>query len=168
MRQWGCLGLVWGIVLGLLLVVLLVFITRPPEMPASPPLPTIPSDTVIFISENTLSQQAAATLAQPAVVDTAENGVIQVTTPVQVGAWQPVVQVEILLSMEGPAVVSRLRWARLGFLTVPASWLPDRLQEEAAQLGPTIQAQTPPDFSLVGLTTSHDGLEFQLKWTGSR
>jgi hypothetical protein len=104
---------------------------------------------VILFQRGTLSQQAAATLSQPAVVDAAENGVIQVTTPVQVGAWQrgsggnfaghgrtgsgqP-----IALGQTGLSDCARL-------------WLPGSLQEEAAQLGPTIQAQTPPDFSLVG------------------
>jgi hypothetical protein len=167
MRRWGCLGLVWGTLAGLALVGLLVFITRPPAIPAASPPPTIPPDAVIYVSERTISRLAADAIQEPVTVNFEKNGVMQVTTAVPVRRWKPVVQAEILLSLQGARVVSQLRWVKMGFLTVPATWLPDNLQEKARLIGPAIKAQVPPDFSLVGLISRSDGLEFQVKWIGS-
>ena len=70
--------------------------------------------------------------------------------------------------MEGAELTSRLRWVQLGFLTIPAAWLPQEARETVTMVGQAIQNQTPPDFVLLGITTTPDGIEFKLKWVGQK
>ena len=123
-------------------------------------------DATIFISEYSLSRIASEAINQPAVVDFDPNGQMRLTTRVPVGRFEPTTQVAIQLEMEGPEVVSRLRWVKMSFLTVPATWLPNSALESVAIVGQTIEAQTPPDFTLVGLNTTPNGINFHLKWIG--
>jgi hypothetical protein len=84
--------------------------------------------------------------------------------PVEVSGLKPVVQLGLTLQSQGMTVVSRLHWLKFGFLKIPAGWLPSRLVDMGHLLGETITRQLPPDFTLVGLTTSTDGLTFQLNY----
>ncbi len=166
MKQWGCAGLIAGGIIGLLLLFLLILVTRPVAPPDITHPPTIPPDATIFVSERSLSRIATRSAGQAATIDFNPNGQMQVTTRLKIRGFEPVVTVGLLLEMQGTEVVSRLQWVKMGFLTVPAVLLPGSAHNMAAIVGQTIAAQTPPDFILVGLTTSIDGLTFQLKWAG--
>jgi hypothetical protein len=167
MKKWGCLGFTAGSVIGLLVAGLIFLLTQsapPPPIAGAPP--GIPPDVTVFLSERSVSRMAAESLKQPAVVDFDANGQMQVVTRVNIGRFEPVVRVGVLLEMQGTEVVSQLDWVKLGFLTIPAAWLPPRAHDTAALAGQTITHQMPPDFRLVGLTTGPDGLSFRLKWVG--
>ncbi len=167
MKEWGCLGSIAGALIGLLIVVflLLLFQSVPPP-PATIQPATIAPDITIFLSEQSLSRMASETIKRPTAVNFDVNGQMQVTTQANIFGLKPVVHVGLLLEMQGTEVVSQLRWVRFGFLTVPAGWLPQGVTEMVTVLGQTIKAQTPPDFTLIGLTTTPDGVNFQLKWVG--
>jgi len=163
MRPWGCFGLALGSLIGLLILIFILLLARP-AIPVAAPPPIIPADVTLFVSEQTVSRFASQTLQKPTVVDFEANGQMLVTTRTPLGGVEPVMQAGLLLELQGTEVVSQLYWARLGFLTIPANWLPPEQVEAAALVGRTINNQIPPDFSLVGLTTSADGVTFQLKW----
>jgi hypothetical protein len=166
MRSWGCFGLALGSLIGLLILVFILLLSRPVTPVPAPPPPIIPADVTLFVSEQTVSRLASQTLQRPTVVDFESNGQMLVTTRTRLGGVEPVMQAGLLLELQGTEVVSELYWARLGFLTIPANWLPPEQVEAAALVGQTINNQIPPDFSLVGLATSADGVTFQLKWVG--
>jgi hypothetical protein len=109
---------------------------------------------------------ASQALNRTAQIDFDTNGQMEVTTRSPVGRIEPVVQVGLQLELQGTEVVSQLRWVQLGFLTIPARWLPQAAFETASLIGQTIKNQTPPDFALVGLETTQEGINFQLKWIG--
>ena len=164
--RWGCIGLSVGGVMGLLLLTVLVLITRPVPPPTVQLPPSVPPDATIFVSEDTVSRLASETLVQPVLVDCESGGQMHVSTRMQVGRFEPLVRATILLEMQGADVASDLLWVKLGFFTVPARWLPQDVATAVGIIGQTIRAQTPPDFVLVDLTTTENGIEFRLKWVG--
>ena len=164
--RWGCIGLTVGGIIGLLLLGILVLITRPTPPPAVVLPPTVPPDATIFVSENMVSHLASESLAQPVLIDFEPNGQMHVSVRTQVGRFEPLVTATILLEMQGADIASDLLWIKIGFLTLPARWLPPDITTAVDIIGQTIQAQTPPDFVLVGLDTTTDGAEFRLKWVG--
>jgi hypothetical protein len=162
----GCYGLILGGLAGLLGAILLVLLLRPVPPPPRIQPPEIPPDVTVFLSEETLSRMASETLQRPTVVDFEPNGRMKIITPVEISGLKPLITVGLVVEMQGTAVVSQLDWARVGFLAVPAQWLPQSLAEASSGVGQIIRDQTPPDFVLVGLTTDSDGIIFRLKWTG--
>jgi hypothetical protein len=155
-----------GSLIGLLLLIFVLLLARPAIPVSPPPPPIIPADITLFVSEQTVSRFASQTLEKPTVINFEPDGQMLVTTRTALGGFEPVMQVGLLLELQGTEVVSQLYWARLGFLTIPASWLPPEPVRAAALVGQTINDQIPPDFTIVGLTTSADGVTFQLKWVG--
>ena len=166
MRNWGLLGLTFGLLSGGLIAMLLMALAQPlPLSPAVSP-PAIPPDVSVFVSEQTLSRLASEQMNRPVMIDFDEFGQMRVTIRTPMGRLNPVVEAEIILEMQGSDVVSELRWVRLGYLTIPARWFPPQLTELTALIGQTVETQTPPNFSLVGLTTTPTGLYVDLKWVG--
>jgi hypothetical protein len=84
------------------------------------------------------------------------------TTAIKVAGLEPAADVGLSLQQQGNTVTSQLHWLRLGFLSLPARWLPQDIVELGTQVGPQIAAQLPPQFMLVGLTTTTDGISLQL------
>lgn len=168
MKKWGLLGLIAGAVVGLVLLGLLWWFIQPATPAPAVQPPSIPPDATIFISESTLSRLASDSLDAPAAIDFSDSGQVQVSTRTAVLGLEPVVHVNLNLALEGTAVTSRLQSVRLGFLTVPGDWLPQDAHQMAASVGQAIETQTPPEFSLVGLSTTPNGVTVQLKWTGQR
>ncbi len=166
-QQWVLVGLLFGLSIGLLMaMVLLLLLTRPAPPPLASPPNGFPADATIFVSEESLSRIASQVIGQPVKVDFEPNGRVFVSTRTGIGPFEPVVKVELLLQMEGTNVASYLRAVKVGFLTIPARWLPDDIQQTTAIIGESIKAQTPPDFTLVGVNTTSDGLVFLLTWVG--
>lgn len=168
MKRWGLLGLLAGTVIGLGLLGLLVWFIQPPAPASSTQQAAILPDATIFISEHTLSRLASDSLGAPATIDFAPNGQVRVSARTPMLGLEPVAHVNLHLSLEGARIVSRLQSVRLGFLTIPGDWLPRDIRQMATTVGRAIEARTPPDFSLVGLSTAPGGVTFQLKWTGQR
>jgi hypothetical protein len=160
------LGLGLGGLVGLLLVFSLLSLIRPVIPPAVVQTNPITPDVTIFVSEQSLSRFASAALKSPVVIDFEPEGQMRVTARTQMAGFEPVVQMGLLLELQGTEVTSRLYWVQLGFLALPASWLPPEVGETAALVGQTINAQMPPEFTLVGLATDSQGITFQLKWVG--
>ena len=166
-QQWTLVGLLFGLSMGLLMAMLLaLLLTRPALPPPGSPPNGFPADATIFISEESLSRFASELIGRPVEIDFEPAGRVFVTAHTSMGSFEPVVQAELLLQMEGTSVASYLRAVKLGFLTIPARWLPDDIQQTAAIIGQSIKAQTPPDFTLVGINTTPDGLVFMLTWIG--
>lgn len=166
MRHLGSFGLILGGLTGLLVVMVLAILLRPIPPPEKIQPPTISPDITIFLSEEGLSRRASKILDRPTVIDFDLNGQMQVTTPAKVGWFEPVIHFGLVLEMQGTDVVSELDWFRLAFLTIPARWLPQTLSEGSELVGQIIKNQTPPNFILIGLATTTDGITFQLKWVG--
>jgi hypothetical protein len=167
MKTWGCFGLILGGLMGLLLILAVVLILRiTPPPPNTPQSATVAPDVTIFMSERSLSRIASETMARPVVIDFDSDGQMQVTTRTKIGRLEPVVHIGLLVNMQGTEVVSQLRWVRLGFLTIPERWLPRDARQTVTLVGQAIQNQSPPDFILLGLETTADGINFQLKWVG--
>lgn len=166
MKYLGYFGLILGGLTGLLLVIVAAILLRSVPPPASVQPPPISPDITIFLSEQSLSRMASEILERPTVINFDVNGQMQVTTRTKVGWAEPVINMGLLLEMQGTDLVSELDWLRLGFLTIPARWLPQAVGENSAMVGQIIKNQTPPDYILTGLTTSADGVTFQLKWIG--
>jgi hypothetical protein len=166
MNRWGCFGLLLGVLIGLLVAILILVLTRPAAPPVAVQPPAIAPDVTVFISEQSLSRMASQILNRTTVIDFETNGQMEVTTRSPLGRIEPVMQVGLQIELQGTEVVSQLRWVQLSFLTIPARWLPQSASEMASLIGQTIKNQTPPDFALVGLETTQDGINFQLKWVG--
>lgn len=162
MSRWGCIGLGAGTLLGVLLLVLLVSAIRP-EMPAitEQPAATAP-DLMLFLSEQSVSRFASQALGKPATINFESGGQMILTTSVNIAGLEPVADVGLSLQLQGSTVVSQLHWLQVGFLRLPARWLPSEIVEMGAQVGPQMAVQLPPQFTLVGLTTTGDGLNLQL------
>jgi hypothetical protein len=166
MRQLGWFAFAVGVMVGLLGAIICAITLRLAPAPVIIQTPTIPPDITVFISERSLSRLASETLQRPAVVDFDSNGEMIVTTRLDLGWLRPVVNFNLSLGMQSSQVVSELHRVNVGFLTIPARWLPDVLAQGSAMVGQIIQNQTPPNFVLVGLITSPEGVTFQLKWVG--
>ena len=164
--RWGCIGLFLGGIIGVLLLSIVILITRPVPPPTVAVPPSVPPDATIFVSENMVSRLASETVAQPVLIDFEPNGQMHVSMRAQAGRFRPLIRATILLQMQGSDVTSELLWVKLGFLTLPARWLPQDISTAVGIIGQTIRAQTPPDFVLVGLDTTDNGAEFRLKWVG--
>ncbi|MEW5958901.1 MAG: hypothetical protein AB1801_14305 [Chloroflexota bacterium] len=162
----GCFSLAVGGLLGLLLAVLfLVFLGQQAAAPAvtSPPAPA--ADVTLFLAEDTLSRLASAARRQPVEVDFKPNSQLEVVMPIRLLGLEPLVRLGLSLQRGESGAVSQLHWARLGLLKLPVDWLPAEALAAGPLLGDTITSQIPPDFTLVGLTTTADGLNFYLNWT---
>ncbi len=170
MKQEGCLGLMLGSVLGALFCMLAtLFLLRPvPPPPSVVQSSAITPDITIFISEQSLSRLASKNLGRDTLIDFDPNGQMKIITQVEAGSLQPVIQLGLLLDMQGTEMVSQLRWVKIGFLAIPARWLPVEARDLTVIAGQAIQSQIPPDFALIGLKTTANGLNFQLKWLGNR
>lgn len=163
--QLGCFGLILGGLLGLLLaVIFLLLLAAWADSPLLAQPVTAPAEVSLFLSEQTVSRLAAQTLEQPVLVDFEPGGRVAVTMPVEIGGLKPVVQLGLTLESRGAAVVSQLHWLKIGFLKIPAGGLPPELADLGARIGQAITRQLPPGFSLVGLTTTADGLTFHLNY----
>jgi hypothetical protein len=162
----GCFGLILGSLLGLLLAALFfIFLGRQATAPAASPAVTPTADVSLYLSEQILTRLAAETLEQPVAIDFEPGGQLEVTLPVELMGLEPVVRLGLSLERQGSGVISQLHWARLGLIKIPADWLPPEAVDAATLLGATITQQIPPEFRLVGLSTTPDGLTFQLAWT---
>jgi hypothetical protein len=167
MNRWGCFGLILGCLVGLLTVILFFVWARQVASPALvQPATLADPDVTLFLSERSLSRFASDTLKSPALVDLGSDGQMEITTRIKIGGVNPVVRLGLSLEMRGTEVVSQLHWARLGFLKIPASWLPQRIVEMGALPGEIITQQAPPEFEVAGLNTTPEGIEFQLRWVG--
>jgi hypothetical protein len=156
-----------GSLIGLLGAILLALLLRLSAASSiTVQTPTIAPDVTIFLSERSISRLASEALQRSARVDFDSDGQIQVSTRLKIGWLNPVVHFGVLLEMQGPNAVSQLQWIKIGFVTIPARWLPQTMVESSAIIGQLMQDQTPPDFRLVGLNTSPSGVTFQLKWVG--
>ncbi len=166
MIRWEYLGLALGGAIGLLLAVLLLLGVRPATPPplAQPAPPG--ADVTLFFSEQSLSRVASTTLAGPAAVDCEPDGQMRVMTRLPVAGLRPVVQLGLSVDRQGTTVISQLQWAQVGFLRLPVSWLPPEIILAGALPGQVVTQQIPPQFTLVGLATTADGITVQLNWTG--
>lgn len=168
MKRWGCFGLTLGGMIGLLLVLLFFVWAR--QLAASSqeiqPVSVDRPDVTLFLSERSLSHFAAEALEIPTVVDLKPGGQIEITTRIQWGWLRPVVRLGLSLGIQGTDVMSQLDWVQMGFLKIPASWLPQSVIRLGAMPGETITRQAPPEFEVVGLATTPAGVEVQLNWVG--
>lgn len=166
MNRWGCLGLLIGGLSGLGLVVILLWTIQPAPLSPSRPPAGLPADVSVFLSEHSLSRIASQRAGRPVELDFAPGGQMQISTQVELNRFQPVLQADLLLEMQGTEIVSPLRAVRMNFLTIPADWLPSRVATTTAFIGQAMQQQTPPGFVVVGLETTANGISFDLKWIG--
>ena len=166
MNRWGCLGLFLGGLAGLLLVVLLLILVQPATPVIAVPAIPISSDATVFLSERAVSQFVSEARQSPAAVDFEVGGQMKVTTRLETGGLKPVVELGLSLEMQGSEVVSRLHWVQMGWLKIPAHWLPPEIIETGTLPGQMITQSLPPYATLVGLTTMADGINFQVNLTG--
>jgi hypothetical protein len=159
----GCFGFILGGLLGPLVAVsLLIWLAGQAVTPtlAQPVAP--PADVTLFFSEQTASRLASAGAPEPVTVDFEPGGRVIVTGPVDLGGLKPVARMGLSLEQQEGRLVSQLHWLELGFLKIPADWLPSSLVELGSRPGEAISQELPPAFNLVGLTTTADGLTFYL------
>ncbi len=165
MNRGGCFGLVLGGLAGLLVAMLLLVATRQAASPVvEPSLPSAPADVTLFLSGPSLSRFASASRKSPTLVEFAPGGQMEITTQIDMGGVRPVVSSGFSLEVQAAGVVSRLEWVKLGFIKFPAGWLPQEIVQLGATPGEVITRQLPPEFKLMGLTTTPDGIQFQLNW----
>ncbi|MBE7470792.1 MAG: hypothetical protein DPW09_15375 [Anaerolineae bacterium] len=166
MSRWGCIGLLVGSIIGVLLLMGLIRSIQP-AIPAVAVQPAVAApDLTLFLSEESVSRSAAQALAQPAVINFEPGGQVILTTPISIAGWEPVIDLGLSLEQQGNQVVSRLHWAQLGWLRLPARWLPPELVELGTQPGQQLSRQIPPQFNLISLTTAADGITLQVDWVG--
>jgi hypothetical protein len=124
------------------------------------------ADVSLFLSEPLLSCFASEALESPTLIEFDSGGQMEVVTRVTRGRLRPVVRLGLSLAMQDTGVVSQLQWVQMGFLKFPAGWLPQGIIEMGDLPGEIITQQVPPGFEIVGLTTTSEGVEFQLNWVG--
>jgi hypothetical protein len=164
-KKEGCFGLILGGLLGLLAALLLAVAARYLAVPPpSPMIAAAPADVTLFLSERSLSRLAANALQQPALIESAPGGRLTVTTPFEVGSLKLTAHLGLTLTLDNNQVISRLDWVRVGFITLPAAWLPAEIIRLGATPGEIITQQIPQGFTLAGLTTNTDGINFQFNW----
>lgn len=166
MNRPGCLWATIGAVVGFLILLLALRLIQAATLPAVEPPAAVAPDITVFLSEQSLSRMASDRLDRPTVLDFDANGQMRVTTRTQFRGLEPVVRLVMIIGMQGSELVSQLHGVEIGFLTIPANWLPEETQTATALIAETIKTQTPPDFMITGLTTSPDGITIQLKWVG--
>jgi hypothetical protein len=165
MNKWGCFGLILGGLVGLLAALLVAVAARDVAAPAPPPaVAAVPADITLFLSERSLSRLAANALNHPALVESAPEGRLEVTTPFEARGLKFTVRLGLTLTVRDGQAISRLDWVKLGFITLPAAWLPAAVTQLGTTPGEIITQQIPQGFSLVGLTTTAAGINFQFKW----
>lgn len=162
MSRWGCIGLLAGSLLGVLLLILLAFLIRPMTPLVTDQPAVLSPDLTLFLSEQSVSRFAAQALGRPAAINFEPGGQMILTTSIKIAGLEPVADVGLSLQRQGNTVTSQLHWLQVGFLSLPARWLPQEIIELGTQAGPQITAQLPPQFMLVGLTTTTDGINLQL------
>lgn len=161
----GCFSLIAGSLLGVLLAVLyFVFLGRQATIPTLAQPATPSADITLFLSEQSLSHLVSETLQKPAAINFEPGGQLEATMPVEMMGLEPIVRVGLSLKRQDADLVSQLHWVKLGLIKLPADWLPAEAVNAGAQLGTTITQQIPPEFTLVGLTTTANGLSFHLVW----
>jgi hypothetical protein len=164
MSRWGCGGLVLGSLLGLLFLSLLIMAIQPTIPPAAVLPPTAAPDVSLFLSERSVSRFASQALEQAALINFEPDGQVILTTQVRIGRLEPVVDLGLSFERQGNSVVSQIYWLQLGFLKIPARWLPPEIVALGARPGQQISQHLPPQFILVGLTTTTDGINLQFDW----
>ncbi|NJN97741.1 MAG: hypothetical protein HC875_28510 [Anaerolineales bacterium] len=166
MRRWGCTGLLAGAIIGVLLLIGLIQSIQP-DIPAVAVQPVVAApDLTLFLSEESVSRSASQALTQPVAINFEPGGQVILTSPVSVAGLEPVVDLGLSLEQQGNQVVSRLHWAQLGWLRLPARWLPPELVELGAVPGQQFTRQLSPQFNLISLTTTADGITLQVDWVG--
>lgn len=166
MSRWGCIGLLAGSLLGVLLLILLAFMIRPVTPVVTDQPAVIEPDLTLFLSEQSVSRFATQALGRPAAINFEPGGQMILTTAIKIAGLEPVADVGLSLQWQGNSVTSQLYWLQIGFLSLPARWLPQEIVELGTQVGPQLAAQLPPQFMLVGLTTTTDGINLQLDLVG--
>jgi hypothetical protein len=166
MSRWGCIGLVVGSLLGALLLVLLAWLVQPTTPVVAVQPASVTPNLTLFLSEQGVSRFASQALGKPAVINFEPGGQAVLTAPVDLGGLEPVVNLGLSLERRGREVVSQLHWLQIGFLRLPANWLPPELVALGAQPGQQLTRQIPAQFSLVSLTTTPDGINLQFAWSG--
>lgn len=166
MSRWGCMGLLLGSLLGLVLLILLVLFVQPATPSVAVPPAAIAPDLSLFLSERSVSRFASQALGEPAAINFEPGGQVILTTRLKTGWLEPVADLGLSLEMQGTEIVSQIHWLQLGFLRIPARWLPSEIVEIGTRPGQQITQQLPPQFSLVGLTTTSEGLNLQFDWKG--
>jgi hypothetical protein len=164
--RWGCIGLLVGSLLGVLLLLLLVFVTRPVTPVVTDQPAVVVPDLTLFLSEQSVGHLATKALGRPAAINFEPSGQMILTTSIKIAGLAPVADVGLSLQRQGNIVISQLHWLQVGFLRLPARWLPQVIVELGTQVGPQIAAQLPSQFRLVGLTTTTDGINLQLDLAG--
>lgn len=165
MSRWGCIGLLAGALLGVLLLILLVSAIRPVTPAITEQPAAITPDLTLFLSEQSVSRFASQTFGRPAAINFEPGGQMILTTSIEVAGLQPVADAGLSLQLQGSTVVSQIHWLQVGFLRLPARWLPPEIVELGTQAGPQMTTQLPSQFTLVGLTTTPDGINLQLNLT---
>lgn len=162
----GCFGFILGGLLGMLAATsLLIWLAGQAVSPTLDQPVAPPADVTLFFSEQTASRLASAGAPEPVTVDFEPGGRVVTTGPLDLGGLKPVARLGLTLELQGDRLVSRLSWLELGFLKLPARWLPPALAALGSGPGEAISREMPPGFSLVGLTTTADGLIFHLDAT---
>jgi hypothetical protein len=162
----GCFGFILGGLLGLLgAASLLIWLAGQAVTPslAQPVAP--PADVTLFFSEQTAGRLASAGAPAPVTIDFEPGGRVLLTLPFDLGGLKPEARLGLTLEQQGNRLVSELHWLELGFLKIPAGWLPPSLGGLGSRPGEAISRELPPEFILVGLTTTADGLTFHLNAT---
>jgi hypothetical protein len=166
MSRWGCVGLLSGSLVGLVLVILLVLAIQPITPSITVPPAAVAPDLTLFLSERSISRFASQALSEPTAINFEPGGQVILTTRLKMGWLEPVVDLGLSLEMQGAEVVSQMHWLQLGFLKIPARWLPPEIVEMGTQPGQRITQQLPPQLTLVGLSTTPDGINLQFDWRG--
>jgi len=165
MNRAGCFGLILGGLAGLLVAILVFVAARQAASTGlTPPATPVPADVSLFLSERSVSRFASTTRQSPTLVEFTPGGQMEITTRIELGPLNPVVDLGLSLEMQGTKLVSRFDWVKVGFLKIPAGWLPQEVTQLGAAPGEAMAQQVPPQFKLVGLTTTTEGIEFQLNW----
>ncbi|MCB0212324.1 MAG: hypothetical protein KDJ52_23485 [Anaerolineae bacterium] len=166
MNRSGKIGLLMGLGIGFVGLLLGLWLLRVTSLPKLSPPAAVAPDVSLFLSEQSISRLASATLQQPIVIDFEENGLMEITTRTEMQGLDPVVKLVMTVELQGSEVVSQLRWVELGFLIIPQRWLTPKMQNATTLIGQTINQQTPPDFMITNLSTTSEGVTIQLKWVG--
>jgi hypothetical protein len=165
MSRWGCTGLFVGSLLGVLILILLVVMIQPATPSVAVQPAAVAPDLSLFLSERGVSRFAGQALGKPAAINFEPQGQMILTTSVDIAGLEPVANLGLSLERQGNVVVSRLHWLQVGFLRLPARWLPQEVIELGTGPGEQITSKLPPQFTLVGLTTTADGISLQLNLT---